>query len=239
MKLRAAGLTHPGLVRSRNEDAYLIDRDLGLFAVADGLGGHPGGQEASQLAIRSLQHLVETVGFGPGAMQRGFEYTHGEVRRDGLQRFPDEGMGTTLTAFLLRDRLLYWGHAGDSSLYRLRDGRLEPLTVEHTLARMYASNAGMEEQAALPSYYAHTLTLCVGLSDEFEPDFGEDSPQIGDRYLLCTDGVIKTLNHLRLTRLLDRQGTPSSLLEDLRDAVLEAGAPDNLTAVLVEILPEK
>lgn len=236
MKLRVAGITHPGRVRSRNEDAILIDRDLGLFAVADGLGGHPGGKEASQLALRSLQHVLETVGCGPGALQRGVEFAHTEVRREGKRRYPDDGMGTTLTALLLNRNQLTWGHAGDSSLYRLRDGRLEPLTEEHTLARLFAQNADPEDQATIPAYYAHTLTLCLGLSDEFEPDFGESTARPGDRYLLCTDGVIKVLDHLALTRQLSQPGEPAQILEALQQSILDAGAPDNLSAIVLEML---
>ena len=245
LPVTSAAFTDIGLVRGENQDAVLDRPDIGLWAVADGMGGHADGRLASQSVVTGLAAVADD----PPATPRGFLQACGKAlgdshaallaraARTGSQRPP----GSTVVALLMRDRhaLCLW--AGDSRAYRLRDGDLARLTRDHTVVRdmVEAGYLTPEEVAAHPA--RHALTRAVGGLDDLLLEQTRDPVRPGDLFLLCSDGVCGvltdgTLASLMAERLAAGGDDPirvRAILESLHQAVLEAGAPDNLSAVVV------
>ncbi len=230
MAASSSAATHVGR-RDNNEDNYLADGRLGLFLVADGVGGHEGGEVASALAVESLQRDLTPEGDAPReaqvlrrAIQRASAAIH-EAREGALVQ-----MGSTLTAlWLLRDRALI-GHIGDSRLYRLRDGQLECLTRDHSLvAELQAQGVPVGHAGPM----AHILTRALG-SERCDPDVELAHLAPGDCFLLCSDGLYEALDEARIVEVL--QSWPVELAaEELVQLAYDAGSSDNITGVVVRI----
>ncbi len=234
MKAIAQGMTHPGLQRPSNEDAFEHDTQLGFFAVADGMGGMPDGALASRMAIDIVASAFreEPNPKDLKRLSRLVRTAHAHVHDEGFNRHPDTGMGTTLTLATIDNDSLLISHVGDSAVFfwRKREG-IRQLTSEHTLAALYRDRLPPGEK--LPPYFQHTLTQCIGMSEKLEPEFLAEPLQPGDRILLCTDGVTKVLNERTIESLLTSTKTLAGMLTRLEKAVLEKGAPDNFSAVVI------
>lgn len=255
--LSVTGLSDIGRVRRRNEDSLSLIPDLGVVVVADGMGGHPGGDVASQIAAdttaRLLGHAVaESELNGAGefvaplrvAMARCMQSAHDEVRGRGAADPELEGMGTTLTAMAVdaKSGAFVLGHVGDSRAYRFRSGKLTQLTRDDTWIQEQIERGDISEVNAKRSPYAHLLTQCVGLEDAPVPQVVDGRAEPGDAFLLCTDGLVGMLDDAQMERLLsERLGPDSSggprarvaAVKGLLDAANEAGGHDNITAALI------
>ncbi|MFP4281769.1 MAG: PP2C family protein-serine/threonine phosphatase [Opitutales bacterium] len=234
MKFSSYGETHPGCVRERNEDAVLAVPDRALFAVADGLGGLPDGNEASRLAIEHLERLICA---GPAEAEVDlaavFSEINGIVHAVGLERHGEGGIGTTLTAAMVRNERLHIAHVGDSVAFLWRGGTLHILTEEHTVAALYGGSHTHRGETSLPEYYFHTLTRCIGATPEVETELEDYELRPGDCLLLCTDGLTKVLPTDEIAEVLGRTVTASQSVEILLEMALERGGPDNLGLVAV------
>ncbi|MDH3271452.1 MAG: protein phosphatase 2C domain-containing protein [Gemmatimonadota bacterium] len=243
-----AGRTHVGQVRRRNEDWVEVVPELGVAVVADGMGGHPGGDVASRLAAdttaRVLSEAIEAERGEQGFSERLREVmsgavlsAHEAIRARGTVERELDGMGTTLTAMVINLESGAWviGHVGDSRAYRLRGGTLEQLTRDDTWVQDQIDRGGMPEESARLSPYAHLLTQCVGLEDPPTPQLLAGVAQAGDAFLLCTDGLVGMITDNQIERLLgeahDAPGTDS--LDVLLEAANRAGGQDNITAAIV------
>jgi protein phosphatase len=245
------GLTDVGQTRSRNEDSLAILPDLGVAVVADGMGGHPGGDVASRVAAeaatRSLAESLPGTEYPKEVMRSSVISAH-EAIRLAVEKDPElEGMGTTITAFALdstRDSFVL-GHVGDSRAYRFRGGELTQLTKDDTWVQERIDAEQLTPDQARRHPFAHLLTQCLGLSDIPVPHIIGGSVQPGDIYLLCTDGLVGMLQDPELTEILARgtsaNGAPADpshrlqVAQELVDAANGAGGYDNITAVLVTI----
>jgi serine/threonine protein phosphatase PrpC len=253
------GLTDVGQTRSRNEDSLSLLPHLGVAVVADGMGGHPGGDVASRIAAETAVKALEgELGDGASragdpaarlqeAMLRSVLQAHEAIRVEG-QKDPElVGMGTTITALAV-DRqtdAFVLGHVGDSRAYRFRDGDLTQLTRDDTWVqeRIDAQQLTVEQGKRHP--FAHLLTQCLGLEDTPVPHITPGSVEIGDVYLLCSDGLVGMVDDPTLAEILVREfganGTSSEaargepVLKALVDAANAAGGYDNITAVLMSI----
>jgi serine/threonine protein phosphatase PrpC len=248
----AAGSTDIGKIRKRNEDALMLVPGLGIAVVADGMGGHPGGDVASRVATdTSARVLSDAFGhrgseqdfetcFLP-AMSRAASEAHAEIQERGRAESTLRGMGTTLTAMILDSETGRWviGHVGDSRAYRLRLGTLEQLTRDDTWIQQQIDLKLVEPEHARQSPFAHLLTQCVGLEQAPTPQVLTGQGEPGDVFLLCTDGLTGMLDEETLTQLLDthlREGDPlSAATQALVDAAVEAGGRDNVTAALLRL----
>lgn len=217
--------SHTGLVRSSNEDDYLLvggERGL-VVAIADGMGGAVGGAEASRTAVRAFAAQAADPRSRAEAserLRRGFAAANERVREVAATVPSLREMGTTLTAVILEPGRAVLGHVGDSRLYRLRDGRLEALTQDHVVKGS-----------------AHLLLRCIGGDGPpAEPDVRTESVAAGDRLVLATDGVWNVVPPAELERAALRR-TPQEAAEAMVQAALAAGGPDNATAVVVEVVP--
>jgi serine/threonine protein phosphatase PrpC len=229
------GITHPGAVRAGNEDAFLLRPDagpgLGLFAVADGMGGHEAGEVASALVVECLAALPPAQ--AAGMLLSGAAGALGEANRV-LRRLAgaERRIGSTALTLIASADHAAWLWAGDSRLYRLRDGRLERLTHDHRYVEMLVGQGLVDAAAAEAHPWSHVLTRAVGADDELDLDRGEANVVLGDVLLLCSDGLTGAVPELEIAGLLG-QGSARTIAEALLDSALRREADDNVTAVLL------
>lgn len=239
MKCLFTGLTDVGLLRSVNQDAYYIDADGRFFIVADGMGGHAGGQEASRLAIQALQtHLLdhwEAAESSRSLLEGAFFKANQSILTDQRSHPERSDMGTTAVAVIFRDEQAWCAHTGDSRLYRLRGAKLEQITEDHTwVARAMKIGEITPDQARVHPW-RHVLAQCLGREDLHQIDVQALSVQGGDRLLLCSDGLTEELSdqliasHLKSIRACERAAIA------LIDAAKTHGGRDNITVILVAI----
>lgn len=229
IRLDSGGTTHPGHVRAENQDAYLSRPEAGLWCVADGMGGHSAGHLASRATTDALASL-EYLGSFPDFV-RAVRETLGEVNRY-LQSLSRRSVnptviGTTVVVLVVRDGVGVALWAGDSRLYRLRDGQLEQLTTDHS----EAAEAGIEGAAD-----SNVITRALGGHDDVELDQVTFDVRPGDRYLLCSDGLYRELDASRIESGLG-EGDARAAAETLLQQALRGNALDNVTAVVVAARP--
>jgi serine/threonine protein phosphatase PrpC len=235
MRVEAAVRSDIGRLRQRNEDAYLV-RDS-LFVVADGMGGHRGGDVASALALETiesgapdddtLQGLVEDI---KRANQAVLE--RGEADRD------LRGMGTTITALLVEDGRAHVAHVGDSRAYLLRDGTLQQLTEDHTLVQRMVREGRLTEDEAAHHPQRSVLTRALGVEEEVPVDELTLDVHAGDRLLLCTDGLTTMIDRGRIQKILARERDPQGACDKLIDAANRAGGDDNITVIVLDFVED-
>lgn len=220
----AHGATDPGLHRDRNEDAFLVDAERGLFAVADGLGGMPHGEVASQLAVARLR---EASDLDLRDLDELFNQINRTVRREGLKLSGGNGIGTTLTAAIVRDGVATIGHVGDCAAFVVSPGEARQVTHDQTIAEQMRSTG----EAPVPEYLNHILTQCLGQSGTVAVEMLTLPFSEGSRLLLCSDGVTKVIEAAEILETMAGAQQPSALVGWLIDTANERGGPDNSTAV--------
>jgi PPM family protein phosphatase len=239
--MQFAAATHVGR-RQTNQDRYLIRRmadGATLVAVADGMGGHAGGEEAATRVIDALQAIEPNGSHFPSDLVAAI-LDAGEAIRRMSEDIPElEGMGTTLTAAVLDGPTLSWTHVGDSRLYVLHGDALEQVTVDQTLVQGLVEAGVITPEAARTHPMRHMIDQCVGCP-ECEPERGCRSIAPGDLLMLCTDGLHDILRVRDILAVLHgRNGTPLTL-EDMARALVRAaldrGASDNVTVVLARAM---
>jgi len=230
----SAGGTHRGNIRPINQDAFLNRPDIGLWAVADGMGGHASGERASALVVEQISRLPPPRFLGRSARQIECLITAANRRLiDEAEAGGKAVIGTTVVVLLAvgPSCALMW--VGDSRIYRLRAGRLQQLTTDHTEVQRWVAAGQLSAEDAERHPYAGVLSRAVGAEDELCIDRATESLYDGDRYLLCSDGLTKELSSERLQALLG-SGTPDQSVQQLIDNACQAGGRDNVTAVVVE-----
>jgi len=270
------GATDRGLKRANNQDAFFIARlsksmvvganNLeikpgsrlfggvrgSLMLVADGMGGHAGGERASRLAIHYLiERLLNNVHwFFRFSREAEIEFvtslqdllrdTHREIQSEGRRDEAVSGMGTTLTMTYLVWPNLYVLHAGDSRCYLIRDGEVEQLTTDHTLARRLVEAGGMKPQDEAMSRWSNVLWNVLGgkSQDELEAEVRQLKLQPGDRIMLCSDGLHRFLNHDRILSILAANESCERACQEFIRLANESGGDDNIT-VIVARLPDQ
>lgn len=234
MRLVAGWATDVGLVRAANEDSYLVDDALGVFAVADGMGGHAAGEIASSTAVEALR----------AALARGDDVVtavldaNAEVFSRAHRQQSLAGMGTTLTVAVTEGgRHLRLGHVGDSRAYLLRDGVLDRLTDDHSMVEelLRAGRITAEEAAVHPQ--RNIVTRAIGISPlDLEVDTRLVEVTAGDRVMLCSDGLSGLTTASELQSLLDdRTCSPQEAATRLVDLALAHGGDDNVTVVVIDV----
>lgn len=223
--------------RSCNEDAAAVLADGRICLVADGIGGHCGGDIASRLAVEAIAEAQDTLLAAPPhadpALQQSVEAANRRILMAGRQQTELIGMGTTLTLALIADDRLYLAHVGDSRLYLWRDGGVRQLSEDHTLA----AEAHRRGQPAPPPPQAGALTQNLGSVRRFMPQLACCPLRPGDRLLLCSDGLYRPLGDAALTASLGRDAPAQDLADALVGAVRDSqdAGLDNITAVVIKI----
>lgn len=236
-RVKLAGASRPGKVRSVNEDAVVADEVGGrpLLLVADGMGGHSTGEVASAYATEAIQkHLKRTRAHPPAGLARALQAANADVLAIAKSDVRHKGMGTTLTTVLIDDQVALLGHVGDSRAYLLRDGKLRLLTEDHSWVAERVKQGLLTEDEARQHRWRNVITNALGAMETFRLDLAHLLLQNGDRLLLASDGVTALLPDSVLQELL-AEGTPDEVVERILDAADARGSPDNVSAVVAVV----
>ncbi len=242
-KLRIAGATDVGRVRRVNQDAYGYyrdeDRDEVLLVVADGLGGHQGGEVASAMAVEALASKIREGGDDPGLrLKTAIEAANRQILEAAREDRALDGMGTTIVCLLLaKNRPSVVAHVGDSRLYQLRDEAFTAITEDHSLVATLLREGVLSKEEASQDPRRNQILRALGVHDEVEVEVAEIHPTGGDRYLLCSDGLHGLIDDAEAKRLMVTEDDPRSAASELIAAANSAGGHDNITC-LIASLPE-
>lgn len=234
VNISSYGATHIGMVREFNEDAVLCRNDIGLWAVADGMGGHAAGDMASGEIIDCLQRLEPAEEFEKTLLRaQSLIHKANETLINDSQRFERHRKpGSTVVALLLQaDRgAVLW--AGDSRLYRYRSQNLEQLTRDHSHVQNLVEGGMLDARNAESHPMANVITRAVGIDILLELATTEFQVNAGDRYLLCSDGLSRTVSDAEIGAALALDDS-QKIVENLLPLALERGAPDNVSIISV------
>lgn len=232
VEIRVGAATDVGRVRDHNEDAFLVAEDLGLIAVADGMGGHRGGEVASATALDALRIAFLAGAAIEDAVSAANDAVHDQSVADPNLR----GMGTTLTAGALIDGMLVLGHVGDSRAYLLREEQLQRVTTDHSLVEELVRAGELTAAEAEQDPRRSMITRALGLESGVEVDIEQVELADGDRVLLCSDGLTNMVGETDLVAHLVETVDPQDVARDLVDAANAAGGVDNITVVVIDVI---
>lgn len=239
MKRQFIGLTDTGVVRTANQDNYFVDDELGrFFIVADGMGGHAGGEQASKIATEIiydyLQQNWESDLESPVLLKEAINKANLGIIED-QQNHPERGdMGTTVVVLMFRNEQPLCAHVGDSRLYRLRGSNLEQITDDHTWVGMALKKGEIDAEQAKFHPWRHVLSQCLGREDLQRIDIQEFEVISGDRLLICSDGLTEEVTDKQIKVALSNLQSCQETAQELIDAAKAAGGSDNITIVIVE-----
>jgi protein phosphatase/serine/threonine-protein phosphatase Stp1 len=235
-RYKSCAATHVGMVRSRNEDNFVNRPDLGLWAVADGAGGHDAGDVAAKIVTDALSDVPPGLGASELLAEARLRLAeaHDSIRAEAARRGAHAILATTVVALLAHNDHYACLWAGDSRAYLLRDGKLSQVSHDHSLVQELVDAGVLRPEDAAGHPRANVITRAVGAeSATIGLDKKTDRLRPGDRFLLCSDGVSKILPEDDIARLLETEtGSPA---ESLVAAALDRCADDNVTAVTVEV----
>lgn len=226
-----------GRKRFNNEDAFFRCDETGLYVVADGMGGHQSGDKASKLAVDSLARSFksekheEGVGF---LLLNSLSEAARAVYHAGLSKASLHGMGTTLTALTIHDKIAHICHIGDSRVYLFRQGDLSLVTKDHSLVMEQVDAGIISEEEARVSSFRNIITRAIGHKESIDPDQFEIPTFAGDLFLLCTDGLNNMLKDHEIATILN-EGTPKNAVKRLIEMANGRGGDDNVTVILVKV----
>jgi protein phosphatase len=238
-EIRAGAVTDVGRTRNINQDTPLVADDLGLWAVADGMGGHKGGEVASAVAIETLQRMFRDVDPTVDALLDAAASANTAVY-DAAGENPDlKGMGTTLVAIARTsaDDLAYV-NVGDSRIYLLRDGELDRLTSDHSLVEELVRDGQITPEEAKVHPRRNIVTRALGIEPWVKIDSNTITPYVGDRFVLCSDGLFGEVDEDRIGSVLRRLADPQEAAAELVRLANEAGGRDNITVVVVDVVDD-
>lgn len=258
---RGHGYTDVGRKRAVNEDAFVVDDTLGLYVVADGMGGHSAGEVASHQAIETLHNMVmreretlaeleelpKLLSTPPGGSRRPVEMRRAQrILESAVQNATymvfgmaeadptRKGMGTTLSALFLRGDFAFTAQVGDSRVYHIRNGQAQQITEDHTLIAWQLKQGLITAEEAKSSTKKNVITRAVGSRDYVQVDTGCVAVQAGDAFLLCSDGVHGYLDAAEIAEVMALGAARAPLR--LAELANERGGRDNITSVAVELV---
>lgn len=243
MRFSCAARTDTGVVRSGNEDSYMMLPDRGVFIVADGMGGHAAGEVASDMAVRIIaRELGSLRGLDDEAagerMRHAIIEANAAIFDRTLTEQDKRGMGTTTTALILLPQRFLLGQVGDSRAYMLRDGRMLQLTKDHSYVQEQVDLGLLTEEQARVHPYSNVITRCIGANAEVVPDLYFGHLRAGDIVLLASDGLTGMLEDEQLAVILKGDGGPQHWVDRLINEANRRGGLDNITALVIRIEPD-
>ncbi len=250
MKIESYGMSNVGMKRSHNEDHYLMNDDLQLYVVADGMGGHLGGEFASKMAVATVEEVVQRL-MGPEATiipgVNSENVSEGEKLRFAIQeagkRIYDQslydetlkGMGTTTVASLIQDNKAYVANVGDSRGYFIREGEIRQITEDHSLVSEQVRAGILSANDAKGHRLKNIITRSVGYQEEVDPDVKIHELQAGDKILMCSDGLSNLVEDREILELVSNASLKNAC-ESLIGLANERGGDDNITVVIVQAI---
>lgn len=241
MKITAFGITDVGLKRSKNEDNLLVDEDMGLFIVADGMGGHKGGDMASRLAVEAMQEVVKThreehTFLSPRAMlEEGYTeassriFIESQANNKMLQ-----GMGTTLVSAYIHENEIFVANVGDSRAYFFNKKYMWQMTEDHSLVNEHIRAGLLKDSEAKDFQAKNIITRSVGFERDVRCDIIRKKLSVGDMFLLCSDGLCGLVDDEEIHEICRTQ-TKERAVEICIEKAKEAGGDDNITVIVVEV----
>ncbi|MDB4444066.1 Stp1/IreP family PP2C-type Ser/Thr phosphatase [bacterium] len=240
--------SHPGLKRKDNQDYFdyrIPDDDAGnnkglLMTVADGMGGKPGGAQASSLAVSVLMREYYTLEFPksiPESMKNAFLTANREVLKKGHGNKDLEGMCTTMTAFVLKNRKLYYAHVGDSRGYHITEKKIMQFTQDHSFVAKLVKIGAISDEEARIHPERHVITRAIGMDSELTVDVSKGHRKIkaGQYVLLCSDGLYNVVSDEEILDTVNHVQVPDEICKTLLDTAIEEGGPDNITVLLARV----
>lgn len=230
-RLRVAAATHVGRVRTSNEDSYLVDDQLGIFAVADGMGGHAAGEVASSVALDAIQGSLQSG----STIDTAVSLANASVREQAAENPDLAGMGTTLTLLSIVGTPTI-GHVGDSRAYRLRNGTLQLLTDDHSLVAELVRAGRLTPEQAATHPRRSIITRALGADENVTVDLVPVEILEGDRILLCSDGLPTMISDDAIRAALSNPADVPDIAQNLIELANAAGGEDNVTVIVADVL---
>lgn len=232
--LEAFGVSDPGCVRRNNEDYYYVDPALGVYLLADGMGGAAAGETASRLAVETaLKHIYAAKERTPALLVRAFEEANRMVLTAANTSAELNGMGTTLVGLIECGPSLAICSVGDSRAYLYESGRLISITEDQTWVNEVGRKIGLDEEKLKQHPMRHVLTMAIGVESTLRVRSYSVDPVSGAEFLLCSDGLHGVVPTQTMADLMGRPGTLEERCWSLVSAARDAGGPDNITAILM------
>lgn len=238
MNLKFSGLSDIGLIRQNNEDVWAAHPEHGLFALADGMGGHKAGEVAAQEAIDQFCKLMkqqEKPSTDPSVLRAAIEFANLRVYEKSRQSESFKGMGTTICCLQWTKECVLYAHVGDSRIYRYRDSKLEQLTNDHSLLAQWLAEGNSLTEPKKPIPYKNIITRSVGTSKRANPDIQATSHQPGDLFILCSDGLSDVLSLTDIELIIQRCESLDLMASRLIEKAKIKGSNDNITVLIVQI----
>ena len=239
MKRHFIGLTDTGVVRTANQDSYFVDDELGrFFIVADGMGGHAGGEQASRIATEIIQSYLLENWDSPLASQillkEAVEKANRGILEDQQVHPERRDMGTTVVVLIFREEKPWCAHVGDSRLYRLSGVDLQQITDDHTWVGMALKKGEINAEQAKFHPWRHVLSQCLGREDLQHIDIQDFAVHPGDKLLICSDGLTEEVTDEQIHSSLSNFKSCQTTAQELIEAAKTAGGSDNITVVIVD-----
>lgn len=230
--LQVFALTNVGKVRAANQDALVVDKGIKLYGVADGMGGHNGGETASAGARDGL--IAALTGKEPSmaVLQEGIKQVNVDLFRQQAEDEKLSGMGTTLSVVWMSEHFAYFGHVGDSRIYLFREDKLEQMTDDHSLVGELVRAGYLTPEQAENHPNKNVILRAVGTEEGIDVDLGVEERQAGDLWMICSDGLHGMVPDSRMEAIL-REHEPENAAKMLMEAALAAGGRDNISVVLL------
>jgi len=238
--ITCAGRTDVGIIRSGNEDNFLMVPDRGIFVVADGMGGHAAGEVASEMAVRFVaRELGSLKGLSDDQMadrmRTSIRAANGAIFQRTLTEHDKRGMGTTVTVLVLYDTRFLIGQVGDSRAYLYRDQKLMQLTKDHSYVQEQVDAGYLTPEQARSHPYSNVITRCVGANSDVMPDVYLGTVKPRDLFLIASDGLTGMLEDPQLAELMAGDRMPQEQVDDLITEANRHGGLDNITAIIIRI----
>lgn len=255
MKVISCGITDIGRKRQRNEDSYLVNDKIGLYIVADGMGGHAGGEFASKIAVSTVEEIIRgedrvrsnvpndsyldtdasaSEGQEQERLKEAINRAGNMIVRRAFEDPELKGMGTTSTVMFIANDKAYIAHVGDSRAYCVRDGQIIQITEDHSLVHEQLKSGLITEEEAKTHQLKNIITRSVGVQEEVEVDTVVWKIQVGDSYLLCSDGLSNMVHDHELQDIITKFNAEQAARE-LVDLANSRGGEDNITLILLKV----
>jgi protein phosphatase len=236
LMIEAFGASDPGCVRSNNEDCFLVAPRAGIYLVADGMGGAQAGEQAAKMATETIWEIVsaERNGMDADKLVAAFHEASSRIKAAADSHPELQGMGTTLVAAVEREGELMVASVGDSRVYVFEGGQVHAITDDQTWVNEVGRKLGLDEDSLKTHPMRHVLTMALGVSEQLRVNTYHIKPAAGSQVLLCSDGLHGILTEHDLAEALSQPGTVEQRCHRLIALARERGAPDNVTAVLLE-----
>lgn len=240
MRISCAGNTDVGVVRSGNEDSFLLDCAQGLFIVADGMGGHAAGEVASEMAVNIVSKELGSLrglsdGEAAAKMRSAIRKANAAIFDRTLAEHDKRGMGTTTTVMVLFSRRYLIGQVGDSRAYLLREGQLLQLTKDHSYVQEQVDAGLLTPEQARTHPYSNVITRCVGANEDVAPDVYFGNLEQKDVVLLASDGLTGMLEDDQIAAIMAAEENPETAVNKMIADANRRGGLDNITAIVVRV----